>query len=96
LRLYYYSALEGHSLANDFYDQFVRKFIALVKELVKRGVKDKIFRKVDPEEAALAFTGMLRSYCITRALFPDHAIREDSASVTVGFCNLFLQGIVPR
>lgn len=94
LRLYYHSALEGHELANGFYDQFVRRLISLVEELIKRGIKEGCFRKVDPRTAAQGFTGMLRSYCLTRELFPDHAIPAGKESVTEVFCDLFLHGLL--
>lgn len=96
VRLYYYSALEGHDLANGFYDQFVQRLISLVKELIEQGIKEGVFREVDAGTAALAFTGMLRSYCLTRTLFPGHAIAKDSASVTAAFCDLFLKGLAGR
>jgi hypothetical protein len=47
LRLYYHSALEDHALADAFYDQFVSRFIALVEQLIDRGIKEGRFRKVD-------------------------------------------------
>jgi len=94
LRLYYHSALEGHALANGFYDQFVRRLIDLVEELISRGIKEGTFRKVKPRVAAQAFTGMLRSYCLTRELFPDHALKAENESVTLAFCDFFLNGIV--
>ncbi len=62
LRLYYHSALEAHALAEAFYDQFVSRFLALVEQLIVRGIKERKFRNVDPPVAARAFTGMLRSY----------------------------------
>jgi len=96
LRLYYHSALEGHDLAVGFYDQFVRRLILQVEELIRRGIEEGIFRAVEPRMAAQAFTGMLRSYTLTRELFPDHALPTDDESVADGFCDLFLAGLAQR
>jgi AcrR family transcriptional regulator len=96
LRLYYHSALEDHALAEDFYDQFVSRLLALVEQLIVRGMNERKFRKVDPSVAARAFTGMLRSYFLTNELFPRHALSGDPAEVSLSFCDLFLNGVSRR
>lgn len=96
LRLYYHSALEDHALAEAFYDQFVSRFLALVEQLIVRGIKEDKFRKVDPGVAARAFTGMLRSYFLTNELFPRHALSGDPTEVSLSFCELFLNGVAGR
>lgn len=93
LRLYYHSALEGHALAATFYDQFVRRLTGRVEALVQRGIAAGVFRPVDPRTAAQAFTGMLRSYTLTRELFPDHALPTDDLTVADAFSDLFLGGL---
>ena len=93
LRLYYHSALEGHALAAEFYDQFVRRLTEGVEAVVRRGIAEGAFRTVDPRTAAQAFTGMLRSYTLTRELFPDHALPTDDPAVADAFCDLFLGGL---
>lgn len=94
LRLYYHSALEGHDLAGVFYDQFIRRLMALVEELIERGVREGRFRAVHPALAAEAFTGMLRSHYLTRELFPVHGAVHDSRLMGDAFCDLFLRGIL--
>ncbi len=96
LRLYYHSALEGHQLASEFYGQFVSRLITLVEELIHRGIREKRFRKVDARTAAHAFTGMLRSYCLTNELFPAHTLKGGAAQAPQAFCDLFLLGVVRR
>lgn len=96
LRLYYHSALEGHELAVGFYDQFVRRLITQVEELIRRGIREGAFRQVEPRMAAQAFTGMLRSYTLTRELFPDHALPTKDEAVADAFCDLFLTGLAKR
>lgn len=96
LRLYYHSALEGHELAAGFYDQFVRRLVAQVEELIRRGIRSGEFRETDPRTAAQAFTGMLRSYTLTRVLFADHALPTADAGVAEAFCDLFLKGLEKR
>jgi AcrR family transcriptional regulator len=96
LRLYYHSALEDHVLADAFYDQFVSRFLALVEQLIVRGIKEERFRNVDARVAARAFTGMLRSYFLTNELFPRHALRGDPKKISLSFCDLFLNGVTRR
>jgi AcrR family transcriptional regulator len=96
LRLYYHSALEDHALAEDFYDRFVSRFLALVEQLIVRGIKEGRFREVDPSIGARAFTGMLRSHFLTNELFPRHALSGDPAEVSLSFCDLFLNGVNRR
>ena len=96
LRLYYHSALENHALAEAFYDQFVSRFLALVEQLIVRGIQERKFRNVDPNVAARAFTGMLRSYFLTNELFPGHALSGDPTEVSLSFCDLFLNGVNRR
>lgn len=96
LRLYYHSALEGHVLAAEFYDHFVRQLLALVEKLIRRGRREGIFRETDPAIAAQAFTGMLRSYCLTRELFPHHALPTNDEGVADAFCDLFLKGLARK
>jgi AcrR family transcriptional regulator len=93
LRLYYHSALEDHVLADAFYDQFVSRFLALVEQLIVRGIKEERFRDVDARVAARAFTGMLRSYFLTNELFPRHALGGDPKEISLSFCDLFLNGV---
>jgi len=96
LRLYYHSALEGHDLANVFYEQFVSRYISLVEGLIQRGVDNGLFRPVDPPSAARAFTGMLRSYVLTRELFPSHGVPVSDVELAATFCDIFLLGVVRR
>lgn len=93
LRLYYHSALEGHELASEFYRQFVSRLISLVEELIRRGIREGSFREVDPLTAAHAFTGMLRSYCLTHELFPGHTINLNNVEAAETLCDFFLRGI---
>lgn len=93
LRLYYHSALEGHELATEFYRQFVSRVIVLVQELIVRGIKEGQFREVDSLTAAHAFTGMLRSYCLTHELFPEHHINLSNVEAAKAFCDLFIEGL---
>jgi AcrR family transcriptional regulator len=96
LRLYHHSALEDHALANAFYDQFVSRFLALVEQLIARGISESGFRNVDARIAARAFTGMLRSYFLTNELFPRHALEGDPKEIMLSFCDLFLNGVCRR
>jgi AcrR family transcriptional regulator len=96
LRLYYHSALEDHVLADAFYDQFVSRFMALVEQLIARGIGEGHFRNVDARIAARAFSGMLRSYFLTNELFPRHALEGDPKEISLSFCDLFINGVLQR
>ena len=96
LRLYYHSALEDHALADAFYDQFVSRFLALVEQLIARGIGEGRFRNLDARIAARAFTGMLRSYFLTNELFPRHALEGEPKQISLSFCDLFVNGVMKR
>ncbi len=96
LRLYYYSALEGHELAESFYEQFVRRFILLMDELIRRGIDEGKFRRVDSLLAAQAFIGMCRGHLLMTELFPDATVQRPREEVLETFTELFLKGISVR
>lgn len=93
LRLYYHSALEGHELASEFYNQYQRRFVALVDQLIQRGIKEGIFRKLDSQLAAQAYIGMFRAYFVGTELFPDPALKRPIEEVIESFFGLFVRGI---
>ncbi|CAN5669746.1 TetR/AcrR family transcriptional regulator [soil metagenome] len=93
LRLYYHSALEGHALASEFYDQYQRRFVAMVDQLILRGIEEGLFRKVDSLLAAQAFIGMFRAYFVGTELFPDPTLKRPREEVVAMFCDVFIQGI---
>lgn len=93
LRLYYHSALEGHPLADEFYNQFIRRFTLAVEQLLGRGVDDGVFRPIDLPLTAQAFTGMFRSYVLTQELFPNAMPKRSLGEVAEAFCEIFLLGI---
>lgn len=93
LRLYYHSALEQHELAQEFYNQFVSRFMLAVEQLLQRGVDEGIFRPLDLPLVGHAFTGMFRSYVLTQELFPGPAFARPLKEVAATFCDIFLAGI---
>lgn len=93
LRLYYFSALEGHELASSFYEKFASRLNALVAKLIDRGIRDGIFREVDTQMAARCYIGSLRSHLLVRELFPDFEDKTDHEAIVRGFTDIFLRGI---
>jgi len=93
LRLYYFSALEGHELASSFYEKFASRLNALVARLIERGIRDGVIREVDPEIAARCYIGSLRSHLLVRELFPTFEEKTDNQAILHGFTDIFLRGV---
>lgn len=96
LRLYFYSALEGHPLAAGFYEEFVARLTGAVEKVVRRGIREGRFRKIDARVVAYTFTGFLRNHCLTRSLFPAYALATADLSVQIGGCELLLKGLAKQ
>jgi AcrR family transcriptional regulator len=93
LRLYYFSALEGHELASSFYEKFASRLNALVAKLIERGIRDGVIREVDPDIAARCYIGSLRSHLLVMELFPSFEEKTDKEAILRGFTDIFLRGV---
>jgi len=94
MRLLFFSALEGHALA----DLFFRRRVQALDEYLGRYIADRVatgaFRPVDPIQAAWNFIGMVTFHILLHELFgqkpPSHLTRERAVEEMV---TMFLQGV---
>ncbi|MFO0774649.1 MAG: TetR/AcrR family transcriptional regulator [Nitrospiraceae bacterium] len=97
LRLLLFSALEGHQLAEMFFEQQYRGFHDLLAGYIRRRIQAGAFRPADPLLAARAFFGIVIHHRLLHDIFaiPLHRPHEE---IVREYVDLFLQGLraVPR
>jgi AcrR family transcriptional regulator len=94
MRLMFYSALEGHALA----DLFFRRRVLTLDVFLGRYIADRVaagaFRPADPLQTAWNFIGMVTFHVLLHELFgqkpPPHLTRERAVEEMV---TTFLQGV---
>lgn len=75
MRILFYSALEGHELAEMIFTNHILKQHRRLVEYVKKRIAAGVFRQVDPIIAVRGFVGMVMNQAMTRKFF-RHAGRE--------------------
>ncbi|GAT34618.1 DNA-binding transcriptional regulator, AcrR family [Terrimicrobium sacchariphilum] len=93
LRLYYQSALEGHELAGEFYEQFVTRFVAVLEGMFIRWMAAGLIHASNPRMSAQAFLGMLRSAALSIELFQDPDFLRPYDELAKDFTTTFINGI---
>jgi len=96
LRLLYFSALEGHDLAQLFFDTYVKQLRRQLKKFMQAGMEAGRFRKMDPRLASRAFIGMLAHYQVALELFRFEKGMPSMAKAADVFVDIFLNGISAR
>jgi AcrR family transcriptional regulator len=92
-RLLLFSALEGHELAELFFERLYVGFYRLVTGYIRRRIREGAFRKVNPEIAARGLIGMISYHGHIGILFPGKLKRPDRARVASQMVATFLEGI---
>ncbi|MBL8189133.1 MAG: TetR/AcrR family transcriptional regulator [Acidobacteria bacterium] len=75
MRILFYSALEGHELAEMIFTNHILKQHRRLTEYVKKRIAEGAFRPVDPIIAVRGFVGMVMNQAMTRKFF-RHTGRE--------------------
>ena len=96
IRLLMFSGLEGHELAEQFYERHRDTFFRVVTGYLEGRMKKGAFRKMDPKLATRAFTGMVANYALSRILFKHGALKAGRKRVIQGMADIFLNGISIR
>jgi len=96
MRLLFFSALEGHELAEQFYERHRQTLFQLVRAYIERRMKDGDLRKMDPNLAARSFTGMVANYALSRLLFTRGSLNMSRKRIIEGMVDIFLNGIGAR
>ncbi|MCX6625260.1 MAG: TetR/AcrR family transcriptional regulator [Acidobacteria bacterium] len=94
IRLLMFSALEGHELADLFYQRQTRIYLEFVLGYIQRRIKAGEFRKMNAEVVARSFAGMISSYAQARVLFPNCVMDIDPRKAVDGMVAIFLEGLL--
>lgn len=97
LRLLLYSALEGHELAQIFWDRNVRVMYAFLGDYIRRRQREGAFRDVDPRVVVRAFTGTIIHHSLNNTLWDTDPVRRildiPNEEAAREFSNIILKGI---
>jgi AcrR family transcriptional regulator len=69
MRLLFYSALEEHDLAENFFQEFVAEVYAFIGGYIESRQKDGAFRQLDPRIAVRSFLGMMIHHSLNNILW---------------------------
>lgn len=98
MRLLFYSALEGHELADMFYRNQVSTKYRLVAEYIKMRIAEGAFRQVDPLLVVRTFFGTILYHAISNRFFNqslgDQKINLSNRVAAERFADLFLAGVL--
>jgi len=94
LRLLLYGALEGHELADLFYERQVVAFHGMLTDYIRRRIKDKAFRRVNPHLAAQAFTGMIAHQGMVHAVLSRMRAPAGRKEIIRAIVEIFLNGMI--
>ena len=98
LRLLFYSALEGHELADLFFRNQVSERYRMVAIYIKNRISEGAFRKVDPMIAVRSFFGTILHHAITNRFFNqslgDQKLNISNRQAAERFTEFFLAGII--
>ena len=98
LRLLFYSALEGHELADLFFRNQVSERFRMVSDYIKTRIAEGAFRKVDPMIAVRSFFGTILHHALTNRFFNhslgDQKLNLSNRQAAERFTEFFLAGII--
>jgi hypothetical protein len=95
LRLLLYSALEGHQLAQMFWDRNVLLMYEFLGGYIRDRQRDGAFRAVDPVVAVRAFSGMIIHHSLNNTLWDKSCklLNISNADAACEFTGILLRGI---
>jgi AcrR family transcriptional regulator len=94
IRLLFYSALEGHQLAEPFREKRIRRLREFLTGYLERRTREGAFRAIDPALGARFFIGLFVDYAIVRQVFGQREEYPQSPEeVARSYVSIFLNGI---
>jgi AcrR family transcriptional regulator len=94
MRLLLFSALEGHELAELFYEREVVGFYrCFIDRYISRRMREKAFRDADPAVVARGFVGLVAHHGLVRLLFHDRIVKLSRKRLIDELVDIFLKGI---
>ena len=97
-RLLLHSALEGHELAQMFFEKFVLRVYGLLGDYITERQRDGAMVKMDPAIVVRAFIGMIVHHSLNNNLWdPDRRLLElSNEKAAKHFADILLNGISAR
>jgi AcrR family transcriptional regulator len=97
LRLLLFSALEGHELADLFFERDAAEFYDRITDYIRKRMEAGAFRAdIDPAVAARVLVGMAVHHATVQALFRDTVVTANREEYAVEMVQIFLAGIERR
>lgn len=96
-RLLLYSALEGHELAEMFFEKFVRRVYEFLGDYISERQHDGAFIKIDPAIVVRAFIGMIIHHSLNNNLWDPRRrlLSISNKNAAKHFTDILLNGISP-
>jgi AcrR family transcriptional regulator len=96
MRLLFYSALEGHELAERFFGEFVEKIYEFISAYLETRHKDGAMRDVNPRVVVRAFLGMLIHHSLNNILWDKkkRLLNISNEEAAKNFAEILLRGIL--
>ena len=94
-RLLLYSALEGHQLADMFWERDIREFYEFLGKYIQERQRDGAFRDIEPRIVVRAFIGMIIHHSLNNSLWDKQRRLLDVTNECAAreFTNILLRGI---
>lgn len=95
MRLLFYSALEEHELAQQFFKDFIEQVYSFIGGYISTRQKDGVFRRMNPRVAVRALLGMLIHHSLNNILWDKERTILDISNETAAknFAEILLNGI---
>jgi len=93
VRLLVFSALEGHELADLWFEKATMDFIRWVEKHLETRIAAGAIRPESPELLAKAFIFMVSHFGFMRLLFPKHCTTAPDSGLVERLVEIFLSGI---
>lgn len=94
MRLFLYSALERHELADMFYRNQISYRYRRLASYIERRIKDRAFRRVDPMTAAHAFIGMVVYHAQLNKFYGRDLLDISNQDAAKRFTDIFFGGML--
>ena len=95
-RLLLFSALEEHRLSHRFFHTHVAQRYEILADYIRRRIREKQFRNVDPLLAARGFFGMVVYHVLIQEIFGGkHRQKFDPRKVSRTLAAIWLEGMRP-
>jgi AcrR family transcriptional regulator len=97
LRLLLFSALEGHELAELFFERDATEIYDRISDYIRKRIDAGAFRAdIDPAVASRVLVGMAVHHATVQALFHDTVVTASREEYASGMVEVFLAGIERR